>query len=172
MLRQSDILGLHVGQHSQRSTRVNWGTRVEWGQATPPPPLDAARRAGAGARPAAPWQPLRELGRQALGRTIEENVIVSLVSAGGSFDGGLRCFVFRKNLAALPARVCVTAHAMRPRRPTVYIKLKLKLARSEILERFAKPKNGCDSIVCIATCKTGTRLFGIHQISGFSGSTK
>ena len=62
-----------------------------------PPPPDAARRAGAGARPAAPWRPLRELGRKALGQTIEENVIVSLVSAGGSLDGGgrgLRCYLF------------------------------------------------------------------------------
>ena len=47
---------------------------------------------------------------------------------------------FRKYLAAFPARLC--GHGA----PTVYRKLKLKLASSEKLERFAKPKYCCDSI--------------------------
>ena len=53
----------------------------------------------------------------------------------------------QKKLGSLPGKV------MQSLRTTVYSKLKLKPVRSEILERFAKPKNGCHSID-LATAET------------------
>ena len=64
-------------------------------------------------------------------------------------------------------------------RPTVYSKLKLKLANSGKLERFAKPKNGCDS-VDLVTAETVSfakekaiasswRYFGLLHLAGQGG---